>query len=402
MSKKLVQINVVCNGSTGRIMEQIQKKAEEDGWETYSFFGRGKPSNSKCYKIGNKFSIMYDVFLTRILDKHGHGNKKVTRKLIKKIKEIDPDVIQLHNIHGYYINIQILFNYLKKCNKKIVWTLHDCWAFTGHCAYFTFPKCDKWKEGCQGKCLRKKDYPKCLFKSNAESEYNLKKEFFSNINNVTIVTPSNWLAQLAKDTFFNKYDIKVINNGIDLNVFKPTRTIDVRAKYNIPKEKRIILGVAAIWNKRKGLEDFIKLNQIIDTNKYVIVLVGLKKRQIKKLPSNMIGIQKTENLEELANLYTASYVFVNPTLEDNFPTTNLEAMACGTFVIAYNTGGNGESIKNCNGKIVNSNDYKEIKDAINILKNNKYEEIKCINEAQKYDSTRKYLEYIRIYKEEIE
>lgn len=393
MSKKLVQINVVCNGSTGRIMEQIQKKAEEDGWETYSFFGRGKPSNSKCYKIGNKFSIMYDVFLTRILDKHGHGNKKVTRKLIKKIKEIDPDVIQLHNIHGYYINIQILFNYLKKCNKKIVWTLHDCWAFTGHCAHFTFPKCDKWKEGCQGKCLRKKDYPKCLFKSNAESEYNLKKEFFSNINNVTIVTPSNWLAQLAKDTFFNKYDIKVINNGIDLNVFKPTRTIDVRAKYNIPKEKRIILGVASVWNRSKGLDEFIKLNEVIDTDQYIIVLVGLKNKQIKKLPRNIIGIQRTEKIEELANLYTEATVLYNPSKEETFSLVTAEAVACGTPAIVYNNSAIGELINEKNGYVLNIQDEKKEDKIIEYIKN-----IKIFKPLEKYSLENMTKEYLTVYK----
>lgn len=398
--KKLVQINVTCNGSTGRIMEQIQKKAEEEGWETYSFFGRGKPSNEKCYKIGNKFGIMWDVFLTRVFDKHGHSNKIATKKLIKKIEEINPDVIQLHNIHGYYINIQILFEYLKECNKKIVWTLHDCWAFTGHCAHFTCPKCDKWKKGCKGKCLRKNDYPKCLFKSNTESEYNLKKELFSNINNLTIITPSNWLAKLVKESFLNKYEIKVINNGIDLSIFKPTKTIDVRKKYNIPRNKKIILGVASVWNRAKGLDEFIKLNEIIDTDQYIVALVGLKNKQIKKLPRNIIGIQRTENLEELTNLYTESFVFVNPTLEDNFPTTNLEAMACGTPVITYKTGGSGECITSEAGQVVNTKDYKKLNDAIKKINQSNIEKEKCIDIAQRYNANEKYLEYIDIYRKE--
>lgn len=400
MNKRLVQINVTCNGSTGRIMEQIQRKAEDEGWEAYSFFGRGKPSNGKCYKIGNKIGIIWDVFLTRVFDKHGHGNKRVTRKLIKKIEEIDPDVIQLHNIHGYYINIQILFKYLKKCNKKIVWTLHDCWAFTGHCAYFTFPKCDKWKKGCSGKCLRKKDYPQCLLKNNAESEYNLKKELFSGISNLTIITPSNWLAQLVKESYLNQYDIKVINNGIDLNIFKPTKTIDIRKKYNIPEDKKMILGVASVWDRRKGLEEFIKLSQIIDVYKYIIVLVGLTSKQIKGLPNNIIGIQRTENIEELANFYTESYVFVNPTLEDNFPTTNLEALACGTQVVTYKTGGSGECITDEIGQVVNPRDYKELNSTINELRKDKFKRKKCVLEAKKCNATKKCLEYIKIYKGE--
>ena len=393
MSKKLVQINVTCNGSTGRIMEQIQRKAEKEGWKAYSFFGRGKPSNEECYKIGNKIGIMWDVFLTRVFDKHGHGNKRVTRKLIKKIEEIDPDVIQLHNIHGYYINIQILFKYLKKCNKKIVWTLHDCWAFTGHCAYFTFPKCDKWKKGCSGKCLRKKDYPQCLLKNNAESEYNLKKELFSGINNLTIITPSNWLAQLVKESYLNQYDIKVINNGIDLNIFKPTKTIDIRKKYNIPEDKKMILGVASVWDRRKGLEEFIKLSQIIDVYKYIIVLVGLTSKQIKGLPNNIIGIQRTENVEELANLYTEAVVLYNPSKEETFSLVTAEAIACGTPAIVYNNSAVCEIVNEENGYILNIQDKKKEDKIIEYIKN-----IKRFNPVEKYGLENMTKKYFTIYK----
>lgn len=393
MNKRLVQINVTCNGSTGRIMEQIQRKAEDEGWEAYSFFGRGKPSNGKCYKIGNKIGIIWDVFLTRVFDKHGHGNKRVTRKLIKKIEEIDPDVIQLHNIHGYYINIQILFKYLKKCNKKIVWTLHDCWAFTGHCAYFTFPKCDKWKKGCSGKCLRKKDYPQCLLKNNAESEYNLKKELFSGINNLTIITPSNWLAQLVKESYLNQYDIKVINNGIDLNIFKPTKTIDIRKKYNIPEDKKMILGVASVWDRRKGLEEFIKLSQIIDVYKYIIVLVGLTSKQIKGLPNNIIGIQRTENVEELANLYTEAVVLYNPSKEETFSLVTAEAIACGTPAIVYNNSAVCEIVNEENGYILNIQDKKKEDKIIEYIKN-----IKRFNPVEKYGLENMTKKYFTIYK----
>lgn len=393
MNKRLVQINVTCNGSTGRIMEQIQRKAEDEGWEAYSFFGRGKPSNGKCYKIGNKIGIIWDVFLTRVFDKHGHGNKIVTRKLIKKIEEIDPDVIQLHNIHGYYINIQILFKYLKKCNKKIVWTLHDCWAFTGHCAHFTFPKCDKWKEGCSGKCLRKKDYPQCLLKSNVKFEYNLKKELFSGIDNLTIITPSNWLEQLVKESFLNEYDIKIINNGIDLNMFKPTKNIDIREKYNIPREKKIILGVASVWNRTKGLDEFVELNKVIDHSKYIIVLVGLKNKQKAGLPNNIIGIKRTENVEELANLYTEAVVLYNPSKEETFSLVTAEAIACGTPAIVYNNSAVCEIVNEENGYILNIQDKKKEDKIIEYIKN-----IKRFNPVEKYGLENMTKKYFTIYK----
>lgn len=396
MSKKLVQINVVCNGSTGRIMNQIQEKAISEGWEAYSFYGRGKGANEQCYKISNKFEVLWSVFLTRFFDKHGYGCKRATKKLIKKIENINPDVIQLHNVHGYYLNIPILFEYLKKCNKKIVWTLHDCWAFTGHCAYFTYPKCDKWKNGCD-KCIRKKDYPSCIFNDRSKKEYEIKKRNFTKINNLTIITPSEWLADLVKSSFLKEYEIKVINNGIDLEIFKPSNSINIRAKYNIEKDKKIILGVAAVWDRRKGLDEFIKLSKIID-EQYQIVLVGLNKKQIKQLPSNIIGIKRTESIEELANLYTSAYAFLNLTLEDNFPTTNLEALACGTPVITYNTGGSVESInKNC-GIIVEKEDLKDVFEAIKSLENNTISMENCILKSKEYDKNIQYKRYIELYK----
>lgn len=373
MSKKLVQINVTCNGSTGRIMEQIQKEAISQEWEAYSFFGRGKPSNKFCYKIGNMFDVFFHVFITRILNLHGHASKIATKRMIKKIKEIDPDVIQLHNIHGYYLNIKILFEYLKKCNKKVVWTLHDCWAFTGHCSYFTMAGCDKWQNGCN-KCIQKKEYPKALLFDTSKTEYNLKKELFTGIKDMTIITPSNWLANLVKKSFLNNYTVQVIHNGIDTEIFKPTYSIDVCKKYDIPKEKDIILGVAAIWDKRKGLNEFVELAKVIDEDK-IIVLVGLNKKQIKKLPNNIIGIERTENTEELSCLYTAASVLFNPSKEETFSLVTAEATACGTPVIAYDNSAVAELINKKNGITMHFNAENNEK---KVLKN-----IKCVQKLKR-------------------
>lgn len=395
MKKKLVQINIVCNGSTGKIMNQIQQEALKKGWEAYSFFGRGEPVNDKCYKIGNKIDTIFHVLITRLFDKHGHGSKRATKKMIQKIKEIDPDIIHMHNIHGYYIHLETLFNYLKTCNKKIVWTLHDCWAFTGHCSHFTYPKCDKWKTGCN-KCTRKKDYPKSSILDNSKSEYLFKKELFNGIKDLTLVTPSKWLADLVKQSFLKDYDIKVINNGIDLNVFKPTYTIDVRSKYNIPKNKEIILGVSSIWNESKGLYEFYELAKNIN-EQYVCVLVGLTDKQLERLPSNIIGIKKTENVEELANLYTQALVVFNPSREETFSLVTIEAIACGTPVIAYNNTAIKELIANI--PMCLSLDIEERIDD-NILKTKEYlgqVDKQRIDFANNYKTQIMISEYMQLY-----
>lgn len=403
MSKKLVQINVVCNGSTGRIMNQIQHKATSQGWEAYNFYGRGKPSNDNCYKICNKLEILWSVFLTRFFDKHGYGCKRATKKMIKKIEKIDPDVIQLHNIHGYYLNLDILFKYLRKCNKKIFWTLHDCWAFTGHCTHFTYPKCEKWKKGCQ-KCIRIKDYPTSFKIDNSEKNYKHKKELFTGIKDLNIITPSEWLKKLVQESFLKEYPVTVINNGIDLEMFKPTKTINIYRKYKIPKNKKIILGVAAIWDEKKGLEDFIELSNELKED-YVIVLVGLDDKQIKKLPNNIIGIKRTENIDDLVNLYTAASVLFNPSKEETFSMVTIEAMACGTPVIAYDNSAVKELINNGNGIcLLIENKKRNIEILINYTKQQKKEEKNSIKHnglvyLKKYDKEIVYENYMNKYNE---
>ena len=393
MSKKIVQINIVCNGSTGRIMGQIQQEAIKNGWEAYSFYGRGNPANDRCYKLSSKFDTLSHLVLTRLFDIHGHGSKRATKKLIKEIDKINPDVIQLHNIHGYYLNIKILFKYLKKCNKKIVWTLHDFWAITGHCAHFTYPKCEKWKTGCS-KCIRKKDYPKSSFLDGSKREYLLKKDLFTGISNMTIVAPSRWVASHIPESFLGEYEVKVINNGIDLDVFKPTSTIDIRKKYNIPSEKKIILGVSSIWDEKKGLTEFYELAKELK-EEYVVVLVGLEKEQIQKLPTNIIGISRTENVEELACFYTAAEVLFNPSKEETFSLVTAEAMACGTQVIVYDNSAVKEVVEDSKvGMIIDVN--KPLKENIllinEFLNKNKGEKIDRVTRYSLENMTTSYIE----------
>lgn len=399
MSKKLVQINVVCNGSTGRIMEQIQQKAIAEGYEAYSFYGRGRSSNNRCIKVGNKLDVLYHVFLTRIFDKHGYGSKRATKKMIKQIKKIDPDIIQLHNIHGYYLNIKILFDYLRTCNKKIVWTLHDCWAFTGHCSYFTMEGCNRWIDGCNN-CPQKDKYPKSILIDNSKKGYILKKQLFCGLNNLTIVTPSKWLADLVKKSFLKDYHVEIINNGIDLDIFKPDETYVIRKKYNIDKNKKIILGVSAIWEERKGLKYFIEINKIKD-NDMQLFLVGLNKKQILELPNNIIGIERTENTKELVQIYSTSDVFFNPSLEETFCLVVAESLACGTPAVVFDSAATPELIDNNVGKIVN--DYNDIKNSLEsirtvLYKGKKFYKEKCIEKSKKYDRKYSYEKYMNLYK----
>lgn len=329
--KKVVFINVVCNGSTGRIMCDIAKEAKNNGYETYCFYGRGVANKElNCIKIDNKLSILFHVLISRF-GFNGHGSYFATKKLIKRLKEINPDIIHLHNIHGYYLNLKVLFNYLTNEYKgKIIWTLHDCWAFTGHCSYFTLVSCNKWQKECFS-CPRLGIYPK-EYIDTTNKEFYLKKRLFTNLNNVTLITPSNWLKSLVERSYLNKYPITTINNGINLNIFKRIIDFNILKKYDIPKNKKILLGVANIWEERKGLNIFLDLAKIIKEDE-IIVLVGLNDKQKKSLPQNIIGITRTDNQTDLAKLYSLAKVFINPSFEETFSLVTIEAMACGTPVV---------------------------------------------------------------------
>ncbi|MDH5092761.1 glycosyltransferase [Clostridium perfringens] len=394
---KVLIINSVCGiRSTGKIVMDLYNTIESYGDECCIAYGRDiPPKNIKTIRIGSNFDNYTHLISSRFLDNHGLGSKKVTKEFIKAIEEYNPDVIHLHNLHGYYLNIEILFRYLKKINKKVIWTLHDCWAFTGHCASFDYVGCEKWKYGCDN-CCQTGEYPKSIIKDNSKENYLIKKKIFTLLNNMIIVTPSKWLAELVKQSFLKKYDVKVINNGIDLNVFKPVEN-NLRKKYNLEK-KFVILGVASIFNKRKGIDYFIKLSKILDNN-FKIILIGVPKKIIKSLPNNIICIERIDNVDELKEFYTMADVFFNPTMEEVFGMTNIESLACGTPVITFNTGGSPECILNekC-GFIVKKGDINEVYKNILRLKNTEKMADKIINSASNFDKEEKYKEYIKLYK----
>ena len=341
---KVLQINIFGNLSTGKIACQLAREYEAKGDTCYVAYARGTiPGDIKSYRIGNKFDVYKHAFLSRLTDSCGFHSAHATKKFIKWIKEYNPDLIHLHNIHGYYINIKLLFEYLKESKKKVYWTLHDCWAFTGHCCYFDYVKCDKWKTHCEN-CPQKSSYPKSFF-SKAKRNYNKKKLLFNSLdsNQLKIITPSKWLANLVKQSFLSKYEVEVIYNKIDLSLFKNTPS-DFKEKYGI-NNKKMILGVASTWDKRKGLDTFIELDKKIGHDKVAIVLVGLNKKQKKYIEknTNIIGLERTKTQKELVEIYSAADLFFNPTLEDNYPTVNLEAQACGTKVLTFDTGGCSET-----------------------------------------------------------
>lgn len=396
---KVLQINSVCGvGSTGRIAIDIDETLKDEGFESYIAYGRGQARNTNStIKIGNNLDNYIHVAKTRILDKHGFGSKKATIEFINKVERLNPDIIHLQNIHGYYLNVEILFQYLKEANKPVVWTLHDCWPFTGHCSYFDFVNCDRWVKGCY-QCPQLKSYPSSYIVDNSKENFNKKKDLFTGVKNLTIVTPSNWLSKIVKKSFLGEYPVKVINNGIDLEVFKPIKS-DLKTKLNI-ENKFIILGVAGAWEKRKGYEYFNSLSKEIKEDE-IIVMVGLNERQIKNLPQNIIGVTKTNSVNELAELYSMADVFVNPTLEDNFPTTNLESLACGTPVITFDTGGSVESIDGNCGFIVEKGNLQELIKAIrNVKAKGKQEFLNfCIERSFKlYKKEDRFNEYITLYK----
>lgn len=396
----LLQINTVVNsGSTGRIVEEIGLLAIAYGWKSYIAFGRNdRPSQSTLIKIGTDWDIKLHGLQTRLFDQHGLGSVAATKRLIEQIKAIKPDIIHLHNLHGYYLNIEILFNYLATLTIPIVWTLHDCWPFTGHCSHFDYIGCEKWKTQCY-KCPQKSEYPASFGFDRSKKNYDLKKQLFTSVKNLTIVPVSNWLANLVKDSFLAKFPFQVIHNGINTSAFKPVDFSSVLEKYRI-ENKIILAGVASIWSSRKGLRDFMELAQRLNAI-YQIVLVGLTEKQMRQLPQNIIGISRTENVQELAQIYSAADIFINPTWEDNFPTTNLEAMACCTPVISYKTGGSPESIDSNTGIIVKKGSIEELIEAINEIqkKGKEFYSPFCIKRIQQlYDKNNRYKDYINLYK----
>lgn len=388
-------------------MYDLKKVMETDGVESYAAFGFGyEPKDDEkdmVYRIESDMELLISKLWTKATGHHGFNNKRETQRLLAWIDSIQPNIIHMHNIHNHYVNVRMLLEYIAEKNIPCVLTMHDCWTFTGHCAYFDYSGCDKWITGCK-QCPSLRDYPKtfALFDPSPWN-YKQKQKLFSPLD-ITFVSPSQWLCNLQQQSFLNDKPCIVINNGVDISVFHPV-TSNVRNQYRIGQRK-MILSVAAELVKRKGRDYLLKLPDRLN-NDEVLVLVGLKKGQESLLPksSKVIGIHRTKTADELVGLYSEADVFINPTLEDNFPTTNLEALACGTPVVTFRTGGSWECVDETTGMVVNKGDMDDLLHKIRMVldkgKNN-YKEA-CVNKAQTlYNKNIQYMKYIELYKHVIE
>lgn len=393
---RVAQINVTCGkGSTGKICESISRCLDEKGIENKVFFASGDCGFENGIAYSTPFLTKVNALLSRVFGNYGFNARWVTRRLIRKLKRFSPDVVHLHNLHGHNANLALLFRYLKKNKIRVVWTFHDCWAFTAYCPHFTVAKCDKWKTGCN-RCPQVKGVS--WFFDRSKTVFNRKKKAILG-SDLTIVTPSQWLADLVKQSFLKDCPVKVIHNGIDLSVFKPTES-DFRERYRIPKEKYLVLGVAFGWGFKKGLDVFIELSKRLP-EQYQIVLVGTNEQVDKQLPQNVISIHRTQNQTELAEIYTAADLFVNPTREENYPTVNMESLACGTPVLTFLTGGSPEIIDDTCGRSVECDDIDEFESKIiQICSEKVFDEKTCCQRATSFDRIERYKEYIGLYGQE--
>lgn len=401
---KILLINSICGqGSTGRICVGIADLLKENGHEAYIAYALGNSSYPKSFNISmGKYDYLSHNILSRLTDSEGLHSSKATQKLINYIKNIRPDVVHIHTLHGHYINYKNLFEFLRNIRVPIVITLHDCWLFTGHCAHFDLYGCDKWKIECKN-CRFLNTYPQSWFVDRSQRNYHLKKELLTSIGDyLTLIPVSYWLEGLLKQSFLKNMNMHTIHNGIDLDVFKPTYNNELLKKYNL-KGKRIILGVALPWSNYKGFPDFLKLRTLLNDD-YVIVMVGLSEKQMKEIPQGIIGITRTNSMKELAELYTIADVFVNTTYCDNYPTVNLESIACGTPVITYNTGGSSEAIGQNTGFVVDKGDIEGLVKCIKRICNDPiFYRSFCIARSQSMFSKIKcFGKYLDIYKKNLE
>lgn len=387
----LLQINVTANwGSTGKIAEQIGFCAMRHGWESFIAYGRWcNPSKSHLIKIGNKLDMYMHYAEQRIRDNEGLCSRGATKQLIKLISEIRPDVVQLHNIHDHYLNYRLLFEYLNKTEIRVVWTLHDCWAFTGHCFHFITKGCERWKTECFD-CPLQREYPKTLF-DRSRKNFTIKKNIFGANNNLTIIACSEWIANFVRQSFLKDKPIRVINNGVDLNVFKNSASLCTNEKVFH------VLAVSNVWNKDKGFDDILKLRELL-SSEYEMTIVGVTKQQLNSLPQGLVGIERTQNVQELVALYSKADVFINPTYADNFPTVNLESLACGTPVITYRTGGSPEAIDEKTGVVVEQGDVNGLVAAIHNMKEYSLSSADCRKRAEEcFDKDKCFEKYVELY-----
>lgn len=395
---RVASINLGFTGSTGTIMRKLQDLAIAQGMECTIAASGPCPetmSDRNVYVIGRPFFRKASAYASVLTGLDGCFSIFSTLRYIHNLKKFEPDILHLHNLHYSYVNLPLLFRYIKKSGVAVVWTLHDCWSFTGHCPHFMYERCDKWENGCHN-CPRYQEYPKAIF-DNSRFMWKKKKRWFTGIQNMTLVAPSRWLAERVSQSFLKDYPIRVIYNGIDLQRFRPTPG-DFRNRTHTG-EKKVVLGVSFAWGKRKGLDVFPELSKRLEAD-YQIVLVGVDEQTAASLPDNILAIGRTHSKEELAEIYTAAHVFVNPTREDNYPTVNMEAIACGTPVVTFRTGGSPECVDDRSGSVVACDDVDAMERAIiRICTQQPFLREECVAAAQRFNADDRFQEYIQLYRE---
>ena len=391
----VAEINMTWCGSTGRIMLSIAEELRKNGADARTYspreLNRNEPDIPMHTYYGTYLGRKLHNLFGRVTGLNGLGSIIDTIGLVRMLRKNGTDVLHLHNLHSYCINFPILFRYIRKDKIKVVWTLHDCWTFTGHCPHYDMIGCGRWKTGC-GHCPQKREYPQGRFDT-SRIMYALKKKWFCGIDDMTLVTPSKWLAAQVGESFLASYPVRVIPNGIDLSVYHPTDS-GFRQKHGIPAEKKIILGVAFAWSDRKGFDVFIEMAHRLSEKEYQIVLVGTDEKTEKLLPESVIAVRRTQDPSELAGIYTAADVFANPTREDTFPTVNMEARACGTPVVTFETGGSPETVTSECGAVVPRNDIDAMeRELIRICRDRPFDEDLCRIRAQRFGNDRQMLAY---------
>lgn len=390
---RVLQINTFGNLSTGRIATDIYHTLVENGYEGAIAYSRNSiAQNVPSFRFGNSASIYMDVLQTRLFGHTGFYSKKSTYDLIKKIELYNPDIIHLHNLHGYYVNVEILFSFLKRYGKPVVWTMHDCWPITGHCCHFAAAKCDKWKTGCYS-CQLTHSYP-FTYRDRSKKNYEEKKALFGSINDLYIVTVSKWLESVYRESFLSEQHIETIYNGIDLTVFKPIQSSF--RKNNGLENKKIILSVASTWTVNKGLNDIIELSKYL-AEEYQIVLVGLNNKQIRDLPCNIIGLERTNTISELVEIYSAADVVISTSVEETFGLTIVEAFACGTPAIVYNATALPELCTESTGIIVEPHDITGLRKAIVDTVNSPVQKDELLCRAEFFNRETQFQNYIALY-----
>lgn len=387
--RKLFQINECLNYSTGWITQSIGELAIKNGWESWIAYSKREPyikSKSHIVGVGNFIDGCLHYAGYRLFDGEGLYSKNHTRGLIDKIDMIAPDIIQLHNIHDHWLNYPLLFDYLSSLDIPIIWVQHDCWSITGGCMYFDMHGCDNWKTGC--KCCPDK---RSLLINQSERNFNLMSSHLSKIKTLVYVPVSYWLSDIIKQSSQKDRQIVTIHNGVDIDVFKEKKDCRLSNKINL-------LGVAGVWAPRKGLNDFFRLREMLPMNDFDITLVGLTNKQISHLPNGIKGLGKTNSQEELARIYSEADIYLNPTYSDNFPTTNIEALACGTPVITYNTGGSPEAVDEQTGIVVPQGNIQALVDAIYQLVEQPFSTNNCRKRAETlFDKKKCYKKYFDLY-----